>query len=154
MDDIILPQYISRLAFYSAQSIIIVSVLVYYLNYYRLCLLLGCLYFTTLIHWNCVKRISVIKIIDILLAITTIISVTLFDCYRFQQKYIILWRYSISTSIIIFIINESLFAFSIMNTRPNTREREIVYYRSTYIHMIFLHLLPTSTCAICAILSL
>ena len=64
MDDIILPQYISRLAFYSAQSIIIVSVLVYYLNYYRLCLLLGCLYFTTLIHWSPASlAVSVITVV-------------------------------------------------------------------------------------------
>ena len=43
--------------------------------------------------------------------------------------------------------------FSLECTRPNTVDRESAYYRSTYTHMFFLHILPTMIFSYCIIMS-
>jgi len=146
--EVIIPQYISRQAFYSAQFFILDSCLAYYLQYYRLSVLLFCLYITTLLHWNKTYRLSIIKILDVVTVISVLSSITFYDSYRFLEKYRILWRYSMSFSIFIFFLNETTF-YIFLPTKT-----EDIYYRSTYVHMFFLHFLPATTCAYCAIMSL
>jgi hypothetical protein len=181
MQYVIIPQSISRKAFLSIQSILMVAILAYYLDYIRLCILLNGLYITSLLHWNKVYNYSLIKIIDILFATGTVYSITYYDSNRFQKQYVIIWNLSITISICAFIINEILFYYQVLNYKnqvlnyknnltkltitkyhyfsleyayPNTRTRELYYYRSVYTHMIFLHILPTATCAYCAIMSI
>jgi hypothetical protein len=43
--------------------------------------------------------------------------------------------------------------FSLQYTEPNTRERELAYYRSTYTHMLATHIIPFLVCLYCAICS-
>ena len=150
-NEILIPQHISRKAFYSAQSFVLLSYLAYCLQFYKLGILSLCLYFSTLIHWNKVMRISVIKIIDIILTVTNVISVTFYDDDMFDEQNKIIWRYAMSITTIAFITNEVVFYISISNTLPNTIKRELVYYRSVYVHMFFLHFFQPSTCAYCAI---
>jgi len=145
-----IPQHISRQAFYSAHFFIIVSWLAYYLRYYITSVLLFCLYLTTLLHWNKIYKISIIKIIDIIVVLLVLTRITFYDSYQYE-KYRILWIYSICTSIIMFLINEV--TFYIFLPKATEREKEFIYYRSTYVHMFFLHFLPTTTCAYCAIMS-
>jgi hypothetical protein len=153
MENILIPQHISRQAFYSAQSFVLLSYLAYCLRFYKLSILSLCLYLSTLLHWNKVMRISVIKIVDIALTVTNVISVTFYDNGMFDDTHRLIWRRAMLVTTVAFVTNEIAFHISFSKTLPNTRERELVYYRSTYIHMLFLHLFQPATCAYCAIYS-
>jgi hypothetical protein len=174
---IIVPQHISRQAFCSAQFILFDSLLAFSLEYRVLGCILSSLYVSTMLHWNCVRRMGVIKIADIVLAISAVSRVTFFDSARFSPYYRTLWNVSMASSIVMFMVNEMLFYFQVHNdgnfgrlpqndrrfhfhyfsldyTPPNSKAREMAYYRNVYTHMLFLHVLPTSICAICACRSL
>jgi hypothetical protein len=43
--------------------------------------------------------------------------------------------------------------FSLQYTEPNTRERELAYYRSTYTHMLATHIIPFLVCLYCSVCS-
>ena len=149
-EDTYIPQYITKYGLYSAQSILIVSILALILRYCNLSILLLCLYITTLLHWNNIKKHSVIKYLDMLLSLIIIIRITLYDSKRFKNRFI--WNYSILVSLFVFVINEISLYFSLHYTKPNSIERIYAYYVSTYVHMIFLHILPTFTAAYCALI--
>jgi hypothetical protein len=176
-DTVIIPQHISRHAFCSAQFFLFDSFLAFVLEYRALGCILFSLYISTMLHWNCVRRMSVIKIVDIVLAATAISRVTFFDSARFSCYYQNVWNVSVATSLIMFMVNEILFYFQVHGnenprrplhedtcrrfhyfslefTVPNSCTRESAYYRSVYTHMLFLHVLPTTTCALCACRSL
>ena len=151
MENILIPQHISRQALYSAQSFALLSYLAYFLRLYKLCFLTLCLYFSTLLHWNKVMKIGIIKIVDIALTVTNVISVTFYDNGMFDDTNRLIWRRAMLVTTIAFVTNEIIFHISLQKTLPNTRERELAYYRSTYTHMLFLHLFQPATCAYCAI---
>jgi hypothetical protein len=170
-DTIIIPQHISRHAFCSASFILFDSLLAFVLEYYVLGSILLLLYFSTMLHWNCVRRMSVIKIIDIVLAMSDMFHVTLIDSYRFTPYYRSVWWISTTSSFIMFVVNEILFYyqvsteknpnrimikssyfhyFSLEYTPPNSQARELAYYRNVFTHMFFLHILPPCVSVICA----
>ena len=86
-DTIIIPQHISRHAFCSASFILFDSLLAFVLEYHVTGILLFFLYVSTMLHWNCVRRMSIIKIVDIILAISVLSYVTFVDIYRFTPYY-------------------------------------------------------------------
>jgi len=172
---VIIPPHISRHAFCSAQFFLFDSLLAFALEYRVLGCILSSLYVSTMLHWNCVRRMSFIKIADIVLATSAVSHVTFFDSARFSPYYRTLWTVSMASSIVMFMVNEILFYFQVQNdgnlgqrtqsdtrfhyfsldyTPPNSKAREMAYYRNVYTHMLFLHVLPTSICAICACRSL
>jgi len=173
-NDIAIPQHISKKAFYSIQFILLDGLLAIKLCYYRLAITLLCLYITSILHWNKVKYVSMVKIIDIILATGTILQVTYIDSYRFTEYYFNLWNYSVNLCICTFFLNEILFYFQVLSqnnkvlkdhmnckyyyfslyySNPNTEYRELCYKRSAYTHMLFIHIFPTVACAYCAIMS-
>lgn len=110
-----------------------------------------------------------------MLANITIVRLTFVDSYRFCPIYHQYWMYVFSFIIGDFAINEGLlymqvtryenrvkyienkyetWPLTLLNyTNPNTYKRELAYYRSTYTHMFFVHILPSVMSAIFAILS-
>lgn len=126
-------------------------------------------------HWNAVKYHGIIKTVDTVLANITIVRLTFVDSYRFCPIYHQYWMYVFSFIIGDFAINEGLlymqvtryenrvkyienkyetWPLTLLNyTNPNTYKRELAYYRSTYTHMFFVHILPSVMSAIFAILS-
>jgi hypothetical protein len=161
---ILIPQHISRIALFSVQLVLFVCYLAYIYEYTRLCILLFGLYVSSIFHWNKVKYEGIVKTIDILFANGVFIHVTIFDCNRFIYRNI--WYVTAVISIVGFITNEYLFYhqvlkyknkrviftgkywyFSLDYTNPNTMNRELAYYRSTFTHMFFVHILPTTVCA-------
>jgi hypothetical protein len=172
---ILIPQHISRRALISATFLLNNSILAYALNYQVICVLLGSVYVTTLLHWNAVKHTGTIKTVDTVLANITILHLTFVDSYRFCPKHQQYWMYVFYTILCGFITNEVLlymqvtrysnrvkyiknqyetWPLTILNyTNPNTYNRELAYYRSTYTHMFFVHILPSIMSAIFAIIS-
>jgi len=173
--DILIPQHISRRAFISATFLLHNSILSYVLNYQVMCVLLGFVYITTLLHWNAVKYSGIIKTVDTVLANITIVYLTFVDSHRFCPIYHKYWNYVFSTTIGGFVVNEGLFYMQVTRysnkvkyietqydfwpltllnyTNPNTYKRELAYIRNTHMHMFFVHIFPSISSAIFAILS-
>lgn len=171
--EILVPQHISKNALYSAQFFVMLSIIAFNYKYYKMLLLLSLLYITSILHWRKVKYFSIIKTIDIILAFLTIITITLFDIHRFCNMYKNVWYFTVFIVLSAFIVNEILFYyqvliyknkimnkyckkyyyFSLEYTNPNTIQREYAYYRSTYTHMLFIHIIPSIVSGYCAIKS-
>lgn len=173
--DILIPQHISRRALISATFFLYNSVLAYVLDYRVMCILLGTVYVSTILHWNAVKYRGTIKTVVSSLAVITIARLTFVDSYRFCPIYQQYWMYVFSTIIGGFIVNEFLLYMQVTRysnkitnienqygvwpltlfnyTNPNTYARELAYYRSSHTHMFFIHILPSITSSIFGILS-
>jgi len=165
---IIIPQHISRHAFISAQFILFDSLFAFSLEYHILGCILFSLYFSTILHWNCVRKMSIVKMVDIVLAISAMSRVTFVDVYRFTPYYQTVWNVSTISSLVMFIVNDILFYYQVSNTvkiceknthfhyfslehtKTNSKSREMAYYRNVYTHMFFLHVLPPCVSVICA----
>lgn len=145
----IVPQHISRKAFYSAQFLLVGSAAAFYYCYYVLSFLLFCLYSTTMLHWNKVMRISFIKVADIAMAFTVMMHISFVDSMHFAPGYRAIWASSVLVSSCAFIVNEIVFYYQL----KHDGEKEWVYLRSTYTHMFFLHAVPPLTCWYCVHMS-
>ena len=172
---ILIPQHISRQAFYSIQVLGFCIGAAYYTKYYITCLLISILYTTSMLHWNKIYYSSIIKKLDIFAVIVLVLNVTFYDSYYYKE-YKIYWFICCPLFILTFIMNETLFYyqvlkngdkkngdkknddkkfhyFSLQYTEPNTRERELAYYRSTYTHMLATHIIPFLVCLYCSVCS-
>lgn len=147
--ELLIPQDISRKGLYSAQVVLANSVLAFFYKYYVSSALIFMLYITTLIHWNKIYKKSLVKTLDIILAVSSIISVTFRDSRRFTPKYATLWYTTITISIIAFILNECLLYYRL--SIPQMREKRYIYDTSVNIHILFLHILLNTTCMLCVI---
>ena len=176
-DSILIPQYISRRAFYSATGFILPNCIVAYtFDYTFMFVVFTMLYISTMLHWNKVKRDGPIRIADMILAHTSLYRFTFIDRFRLCPVYQTYWLYTFYIMIFAFVINEyilymqvkrgeqqqnsalykvySSWPLRVLNyTHPHTKERENAYYRSTHVHMFFLHALPMATSGSFAILS-
>jgi len=171
---ILIPQHISRRAFISATFLLNNSILAYVLNYPVLSILSGLLYITTLLHWNAVKHWGIIRIIDAILANTTILYLTFISsaqfCPIYQQymfyvagfvgssfainKYMLHMQVTYYSNRIIYIGEYETWPLTLLNyTNPNTYTRELAYIRNVYIHMFCVHIFPSIMSSIFVILS-
>jgi hypothetical protein len=149
---ILVPQYISRKAFYSAQFLLFGSIRAYIHCLYTLSGLFFLLYLSTLAHWNKIEN-GIIKKIDISLAASVLFHISFIDTQYFDVVYKYLWFGSVFISSTVFFINETVFYYRLQNTILGTKERENAYIQSAYVHMFFLHAVPPLTCAYCAKMS-
>ncbi len=171
-DELVMSQSISRRAFFSFPFAFMLIVTSYKYGYNRLCYLSMLLLLTSFLHWNRLKRDGIIKNIDILTAVCTVLSITFLDSKRFSPFYQWLWKRMLLTSLSGYTLNQFLYHaqtqtqprcisnishsywWGTLNyTLPNTIERDYAYIRSVYWHMFFLHMLITSTCTVCIIKS-
>ena len=75
---IIVPQEISQKAFYSIPIFVVCYIVFKYLQYeYAEILLLLAL--TSYLHWRKVMKISIVKILDIITSVSTIVLVTIYS---------------------------------------------------------------------------
>lgn len=176
--ELLIPTHISRRAFVSIQCFILVSILAYKLEYYYVSIHLFFLYIVSHLHWNYVKRSSLIKTIDTTAAVSFIVSFTLLDSARFYE-YRPVWYLTALLTTVMFCVNEILLYYQvlyprtmpemimyhdrrlqwIMNyftftyTKPNTAAREWAYCRSVYTHMMFVHFIPNIIASFCGIIT-
>jgi hypothetical protein len=143
---ILVPVHISKIGCYTSNLFLFVSIHAFIDNYWVLGCFLFLLYTTTFLNWKEVRYTSFIKTADIIVSISTVTHITLYDSYRWKENRII-WINNLSLSIFIFIINEIIFYYLVRNnkspfyTLPNTSKREISYYINVFFHAIFLHVL-------------
>ncbi len=169
MSIILVPQHISRLAFYSAPLILFNSAIAHKYKYYALSACLTTLTITTILHWNKIKPDGIIRKIDTILASSTIaygtyISLSFSPVYRtvcitanvlavntFCVNNWLFYHQTQKKSKILVIANgpeqleyeNNYWYFSLYPTKPGSLSREQAYYRSTYTHLFFIHILPT-----------
>lgn len=171
--EVLIPQHISKHAVYSAQCLIILSFIAYKYEYYKLWVLLTTLYISSIFHWSKVRYKGLVKTIDIILAFSTMITITFYDINRFCPVCQNVWYFTAFIISIAFITNEILFYYQVLRynntiinkpcikyryfsleyTNPNTIQRELAYYRSTYTHIIFIHILSCIVSGYCGIKS-
>jgi hypothetical protein len=169
MSTVIVPQHISRLAFYSAPFILFNSAVAHKYKYYKMSACLTTLTITTILHWNKIKSYGIVRKIDTILASSTIAYGTYIGL-SFSPLYRTLCITANVLAVSTFYINNWLFYhqtqkktkmmvltngqeqpeyethywyFSLLPTKPGSKEREQAYYRSTYTHIFFLHVFPT-----------
>ena len=168
----VIPTNISRYAYYSATFLLLNSLLAFKLKYYITSTLLAIVYITTLLHWSEIKKISTIKILDIIFVFLTIINWTFFDIKTINNFGRNVWYITLFLIAIIFTTNEILFYYQVLKysnkyyeyatpykkwsyftlnyTNPNTKSRNLAYYRVAFTHMLFIHIFPQIVLAYCA----
>lgn len=165
---VVIPQYISRCAFYSATAFILPNCIVFYVfDYQCMSVLFAMLYVSTMLHWNKLKHNGPIRMIDFLLANLSLFRFTFIDRFRLCPTYQTYWLYVFYTAITAYVINKYIlymqvkrgepytkdsfykykiytrWPFRLLNyTHPNTIERENAYYTHVYTHLLFFHALP------------
>lgn len=158
---LMLPKYISSYGKYSAFFILGEASFLFYFSKYVLGFFKLCLYITTTLHWHEVYNDSLIKRIDITMVL---ISNLLAGYESFLCNFFNVWLMCSTIVIIIFMINKTLFYyqvqihkqksieyfnkykpfyFSLQYTNPGTLNREYAYYRTTFTHLIFIHVIPS-----------
>lgn len=168
MSNLLVPQKISHLAFYSIPIILLNSAVAHKYKYYKMSACLTMLSVTTGLHWNRLKPDGIIRIIDIIVATCTL-SYGTYITFSFSPLYRTLCTTSMILTTSAFCGNGHLFYhqtqktpkmlvltdgkevpeyetnywyFSLLPTKPGSIEREKAYYRNTYTHMVFMHFLP------------
>jgi hypothetical protein len=167
---VIVPQHISRCAFFTIPIFFPTYLVFKYLNYDFAEILL-ILLFTSFYHWNKVLNISFIKILDIITSSTTLGIITFYSSNRFNYHSRFVWNLTTTIILTSFLINEYLFYYQVLKecpkhnaicctqfnyftllwTKPNTPQRKYAYYRNVCTHMFFLHVIPGSISIYCAL---
>jgi len=173
LDDLIMPKHISRYAYYSATFFLLNSLLAFYLKYYVTCVLLVIVYITTILHWSEITKHSTIRIIDIIFVVLTITNWTLFDLKRIHPLGKKIWYITLIIMFVVFTLNETLFYYQVLKhsdkyvengvpykkwhyftfeyTNPNTKSRNLSYYRCAFTHLLIVHILSQVVVGYCAI---
>jgi hypothetical protein len=136
------PQHISKLAFYTIPLIIVASLFAYRSNLKLLSILLFCLFITSVIHWYKHQNNSIVRYVDIFLAIVLLIV----SFYYVKEHKFVMWLITVIIISIIFILNKICYHYQVENissyfyTLPNSKKRENAHYWSVYIHLFFNHI--------------
>lgn len=172
-----IPNHISKYGLISAHIILANAIVSALYNHNSLSLTSYCLYITTLLFWNNLTHSGMIRNIDIATGIVNVLSITYYNSLWFDTWYRELWLSVMSIGSIIYLMNSYIFycqttpaqeitndnpenntlvKYSYFSTKyipPNTYNRELAYYYSSFVHIIALHILPPVTCMYCIIYS-
>jgi hypothetical protein len=166
-NEITIPQHISIWGVISAYTFIITSIVSYSKDLKFLSIHFLMLYLTTISHWIYPKKKGFIRNLDIFTVVTLKIHGT-YESLFLDNHYKYLWFSTFLLSASMFFFNEFLYYhqitkynklnnnkiitihfFSLIPTRPNTKEREYAYKRSTLTHIIFIHIIPQLSALYC-----
>ena len=153
------PQYISKTAYYSLVWIFQCMYVSVYYKYYLLTSLLTCLTGTSICFWGDCNN-NVARHIDIIFATTTLGVKSYIAIVDFTTVYKYIWFISLTISLVSYLINAKFAEYiTTLHLSPSHLITEQytditrMYYISTYIHMFFIHFLPTVTFSICLIMT-
>ena len=136
------PQHISKLAFYTIPLILLASLFAYNSNLKIIAILLFCLFITSVIHWHKCQHNSIVRYIDIFLAIILLIV----SFYYVKKNKLTIWICTVIIIIILFILNKLSDHYhfedssSSFYTLPNSKKRENAHYWSVYNHLFVNHI--------------
>jgi hypothetical protein len=143
-DEIVTPPHISRKAFYTIPLIGVTTIVSLIYDYKRLAFLSFCLMLTSFSHWNLLKKEGIEREIDRTMVVLTYTSL-LFDAQSFCPEYRNWWYVSTAISLSVYATNQYIF-YKVYESTTDPLVREKNNYGSTYIHMVFLHVLPNVSC--------
>jgi hypothetical protein len=144
MENVLVPQHISKYGLFTGQFILGASLYCFYDNYNPLCYCLAALYLTTMLHWKNLKNRGLIRYLDITATSTVLVKTTFYDSIRWKQ-YRKIWFYVLFFSCLAYSINKY-----VISSKKKPTERD--YYISVFVHVFFLHIIIPSTACGCAIL--
>ena len=124
MNDIIIPQKFSRIAFFSIPFLLLTFLSARKKRYDRITNVLPFLLVTSVLHWNKIKHSGIIRKADIFMVGVTISCIESYSS-RFQKIDKILWRLSLCISAVAYVINNTIIKDPL---------------KIVYIHMIFIHM--------------
>lgn len=168
---LLVPQNVTKWGILTSFLILAASFVAYKYKYYLLTGVSLCLFLTSIIHWHKMTAFGLIKILDVLFGALALGLVTFYYIDEFKPEYKKIWYYTVAIMVAIFVFNWVITYFQIMNqnpyikcqqqynyfsleyTKPNTRPREMCYYYVTFIHLIFVHIIPTTVLMYCVIKS-
>jgi hypothetical protein len=125
------------------------------------------------LHWHKMTLFGSTKVVDFILAASAFLLVTFYYNDILKGKYKRIWYITAAVTVAIFLFNWVITYFQILNkdktteekeqseykyfsldyTQPNTLQRELCYYYVTFVHLIFVHIVPSAVLAYCFIMS-
>jgi hypothetical protein len=172
---LLVPQHVTKWGVLTSFLILASSFVAYKYNYYLLAGLSVCLFITSAIHWHKMTAFGLIKILDVLFATVVLGLVTFYYIDDFKPEYKKIWNYTVIIMVSIFVFNWVITYFQIMSknatidllikcqkdynyfsleyTKPGTMPRELCYYYVTFVHLLFVHIIPSLTLMYCVIKS-
>jgi len=143
-NEIVTPQHISRQAFYTIPLFGLTSLVSFLYDFRRISLCCFGLMLTSFAHWNLLKKNGIERNADRIM-VTITYTILFLDSARFCPQYRSIWYLSTAVSMVTYVTNQFIFYRVYESTRdPVLLEKS--NYVSTYIHLIFLHVLPNITC--------
>lgn len=169
----IIPYEHSKIVNYSSLMTLTCTIYSYITNHGYLTYTLAGLYLSTILYWRFLHHSSVMRHIDMFMALYNIAIISVYYSKWYCCGYRQVWLYSIGFSGCIYLINDTIMHcqtnqlwynyqpalnddgipvykyFSLAYTFPGTYQREQCYRWNTIIHAFALHFLPAATWMYC-----
>ena len=173
-EELLVPQYITKWGILTSFVLLGFSFLTYKYKYYLLSILSLCVFISSVLHWHKMTLFGSTKIVDFILAASAFLIVTFYYNDILKGKYKKIWFITAAVTVAIFLFNWVITYFQILNntnvkteqkcqkeykyfsfdyTLPDTLQRELCYYYVTFVHLIFVHIVPSVVLAYCFIMS-
>lgn len=169
-EELLVPQHITKWGVLTSFVLLGFSFLTYKYKYYLLSILSLCVFISSVLHWHKMTLFGSTKIVDFILAASAFLLVTFYYNDILKGKYKRIWYITAAITVAIFLFNWVITYFQILNkdtkkcqpeykyfsldyTQPNTLQRELCYYYVTFVHLIFVHIVPSAVLAYCFIMS-
>ena len=171
VEELLVPQHITKWGVLTSFVLLGFSFLTYKYKYYLLSILSLCVFISSVLHWHKMTLFGSTKIVDFILAASAFLLVTFYYNDILKGKYKRIWYITAAITVAIFLFNWVITYFQILNntnagteqleykyfsfdyTQPNTLQRELCYYYVTFVHLIFVHIVPSVVLAYCFIMS-
>ena len=171
-----IPNHISKYGMISGHIYLVNSVVALLYNYNSLSTFSACLYITTLLFWNNIMHSGFIKKVDMAVVQIYALSITFYHSLWFSAWCREVWISIGCLSYLIYLMNTSVFycqttptqeiinddksnvptKYSYFSTKyipPNTYNRELTYYYTSFVHIMAMHFMIAFTCMYCIIYS-
>ena len=173
-EELLVPQYITKWGVLTSFVLFGFSLLTYKYKYYLLSILSLCVFISSVLHWHKMTLFGSTKIVDFILAASAFLLVTFYYNDILKGKYRRIWFVTAAVTVAIFLFNWVITYFQILNknttrteqkcqteykyfsldyTKPDTLPRTLCYYYVTFVHLIFVHIVPSAVLAYCFIMS-
>ena len=157
--DVIIPDQIAKALVLSAQLLLINGIVAMVYSLYVLGALLLLVWLTSILHWRAPRFSSMWRILDYVAVMATIAYGTWLST-TLTLAYMLVWLVGLGVVGLIFIANETAYYVQIGKTplgdegsergvilpyaSPNTPERDWVYKRTTFVHLLCVHVLANA----------
>ena len=147
------PPHISKIAYCSLIWIVQCIYISFLYEYYFLTGILCILSITSVLYWSDCSNDN-IRYIDMCFAVAALSIKSYVAVTFFSTECMFIWFSHLGISVIAYEINNTITMIGQgYHTGEPSCDMELFHYITTYIHMFFLHFLPTITFSVCIVLS-